>query len=75
MRDTCKCCNKCALEDFFYIALDFQGNVVVISDYANYPEVFVDDDKLITFKEENATQFTKPETKLIFEDEIHEITW
>lgn len=71
----CNCNNKCKLNDFFYITLDFQGNVVVISDYAKYPEVFVDDDRLITFKEEDVTVFTKPETKLIFEDEIHKITW
>lgn len=66
---------KCKLNSFFYITLDFQGNIVVVSDCSEYPDVIVDDDCLITFKEENVTEFTKPETKLIFEDEIHEITW
>lgn len=33
-------CNE--LKQFLYVALDFQGNIVVISDYASYPNVEVD---------------------------------
>lgn len=69
--------NKCSckkLEQFLYVALDYQGNIVVISDYANYPNVEVDPtDQQITFDEPDVKDFIKPETELIFQNGIHKI--
>ena len=67
-------CNCDKLKQFLYVALDYQGNLVVISDYAKYPNVEVDSvDQQITFDEPNVTDFIKPDTKLIFQNGIHEI--
>lgn len=64
-------CNE--LKQFLYIALDYQGNIVVISDYANYPNVQVDpQDNQITFDEPDVKDFVKPNINLIFQNGIHE---
>lgn len=35
-------CTCDELKQFLYIALDYHGNIVVISDYAKYPNAYVD---------------------------------
>lgn len=70
----CKRMCKCKdLDRFCFVALDYHGNIVVISDYADYPTVEVDpQDNLITFHAKDITDFTKPETKLIYQNGIYE---
>lgn len=71
VQDKCKKCCK-PLKDFLFVALDYKGRIVVISDYAEYPTVEVDsNDQQITFHEPNVTDFTKPDTKLIYQNGIH----
>lgn len=70
------CSNKCKeLNNFLFVALDYRGRIVVISDYANYPTVEVDDiDKQITFHAPDVKDFIKPDTKLIYQNgKLHEI--
>ena len=76
VRTECAHCNKCCkckqLKDFFFVTLDYKGNIVVISDYAEYPTVEVDPkDALITFHAPDVTDFTKPDTKLIYQNGIY----
>ena len=72
----CKCETSCKIpKNFQFVALDFKGNIVVISDYVEYPNVEVDmEDRQITFDEPNVTYFTKPDINLIYTHGIHEIT-
>lgn len=64
-----------SLKDFFHVAIDYKGNLIVISDYVNYPKVEIDDkDKQITFHGRDVTDFTKPDTKMFYNG-IHKITW
>lgn len=76
----CVPCNKrreCLdnLTDFFYVTIDYKGNLVVITDQVTYPTVEVDDeDKQITFHDKDVMDFTKPETKMLYNG-IHKITW
>lgn len=77
VRTGCVPCNGCIqpLKDFFYVTIDYQGNLVVITDHVSYPTVEVDnEDKQITFHDDNVTDFVKPETKMIYNG-IHKITW
>lgn len=71
------CENMCTcdeLKQFLYIALDYHGNIVVMSDYAKYPNAFVDSkDNQITFDAPDVKDFIKPETELIFQNGIYEI--
>lgn len=72
----CRCGNYCKeLSDFLFVALDYNGYIVVISDYAEYPTVEVDDkDQQITFHEPDVKDFIKPDTKLIYQnEELHKI--
>lgn len=74
----CAPCNKNCIQplnQFFYLAVDYKGNLVVISDYVEYPEVEVDmNDQQITFHDKEVTDFNKPDTKLLYNG-IHKITW
>lgn len=41
----CVPCNKNCIQplnQFFYVTVDYKGNLVIISDYVKYPEVEVD---------------------------------
>lgn len=67
-------CN-CKLENFFYVALDYQGRLVIITDNVAYPNVEVDPNDLqITFKQSNVRDFIKPNDYLKYNG-IHKITW
>lgn len=69
------CSSNCKeLNNFIFVALDYRGRIVVISDYANYPTVEVDDqDKQITFHAPDVKDFIKPDTKLIYQNgKLHE---
>lgn len=62
------------LKEFLYIALDYQGNMILLSDYASYPRAWVDpEDNQITFEQADVKAFIKPDTKLIFQNGIHKI--
>lgn len=71
----CNCTCRCnELKDFLFVALDYQGRIVVISDYAKYPNVHVDmTDLQITFEEPNVKDFIKNDTQLNFQNGIHKI--
>ena len=76
----CKCCkrnNECIrpLDQFFFVTVDYKGNLVLISDYVDYPTVEVDmTDQQITFHDDNVMDFNKPDTKLFYNG-VHKITW